>query len=121
MRSLLTLKKNYWVLVVYLLVAVCKIHAGVSTTLPADTMPQRMPSCEYSSVIRTKMATTAFPVQLQVQGRLLCVKSKYNQVLPVYNSGGIFYGVFRLSKGTNWINGLPKGSYFINNKKITIS
>lgn len=76
---------------------------------------------EGSNVMKTKMVHSAFPVQIKVRGKTLHVTSKFNQVLPVYNAGGTFYGVFKLNKGTNWINGLPQGTYYINNTKVTIS
>lgn len=76
---------------------------------------------EGGNLIRMKMVHSAFPVQIKVRGKSLQVTSKFNQILPVYNAGGAFYGVFKLNKGTNWINGLPKGTYYINNTKVTIS
>lgn len=76
---------------------------------------------EGNNVLKTKMLHSAFPVQIKVRGKSMQVISKFNQVLPVYNAGGAFYGVFKLNKGTNWINGLPRGTYYINNTKITIS
>mgnify|MGYP007057721887 CR=1 FL=1 len=33
---------------------------------------------------------------------------------------GTFYLIVRLNKGTNWLNGLPKGKYFINNRLLAI-
>lgn len=76
---------------------------------------------EGSNLIRMRMVHSAFPVQIKVRGKSLQVTSKFNQILPVYNAGGAFYGVFKLNKGTNWINGLPRGTYYINNTKVTIS
>ncbi len=71
--------------------------------------------------IRHQMMTSAQPVEIKQQGRYLCVTSRYAQLLPVYNSSGTFYSSVRLSKGTNWLSGLPRGSYFINNRKFTIN
>lgn len=76
---------------------------------------------EGGNLMRMKMVHSAFPVQIKVRGKSLQVTSKFNQILPVYNAGGAFYGVFKLNKGTNWINGLPRGTYYINNTKVTIS
>ena len=70
---------------------------------------------------RRRMSTSAFPVQLTVVGRAVRVQSPENQVLPIYTATGGFYMVMRLTKGTNWLNGLPRGSYFINNRTITIN
>ncbi len=70
---------------------------------------------------RHQMLTSAQPVEIKQQGRYLCVTSRYAQLLPVYSSSGTFYSSVRLSKGTNWLSGLPRGSYFINNRKFTIN
>ena len=67
-----------------------------------------------------RMAQSAYPVQLRTVGNTVCVKSDYRQVLPVYTSSGSFYAAFRLNKGTNWLSGLPRGSYIINHRRITI-
>ena len=56
-----------------------------------------------------------------MKGRSLLVTSQHVQMLPIYKDNGVFYGLFRLNKGTNWISGLPKGTYIINNAKITVS
>lgn len=71
--------------------------------------------------IRHRMLTSAQPVEIRQQGRYLCVTSRHAQLLPVYSASGTLYSSFRLSKGTNWLNGLPRGSYFINNRKFTIN
>lgn len=67
------------------------------------------------------MVTSPQPVEIRQQGRYLCVTSRYNQLLPIYSASGSLYSSFRLSKGTNWLSGLPRGSYIINNKKFTIN
>ncbi len=56
-----------------------------------------------------------------MKGGSLLVTSQHSQMLPVYKGNGVFYGLFRLNKGTNWISGLPKGTYIINNSKVTVS
>lgn len=71
--------------------------------------------------LRHRMMTSPMPVEIHQQGRFLCVTSRYAQLLPVYNASGTLYSSFRLTKGTNWLSGLPRGSYFINNRKITIN
>ena len=68
-----------------------------------------------------KMTTSAFPVQITVTGRVVQVQSDRSQLLPIYTAGGVLYLTARLNKGTNWLGGLPKGRYFINNKPITIN
>lgn len=70
--------------------------------------------------MHTRMVGSSLPVQIRQQGRQLCVQTRYNQLLPVYRADGSFYSAFRLSKGTNWLNGLPKGTYIINNRRFTI-
>ena len=71
--------------------------------------------------IRHRMMSSPQPVEIRQQGRNLCVTSRYNQLLPIYNASGSLYSSFRLSKGTNWLSGLPRGSYIINNKRFTIN
>ncbi|MBQ0050401.1 MAG: hypothetical protein KBT12_09260 [Bacteroidales bacterium] len=67
-----------------------------------------------------KLASSTFPVTVWVKGRSLCVKSDYNQLLPIYTRGGTFYLAMRLNKGVNWLNGLPRGQYLINHQSIVI-
>lgn len=61
------------------------------------------------------------PVQMQVIGHAIKVHSPESQILPIYTSDGTFYVVMRLNKGTNWLSGLPKGKYLINNRTININ
>lgn len=70
--------------------------------------------------MQQRMMSSAMPVTITQQGRRLCVYSRYNQLLPVYRANGMFYQAFRLSKGTTWINGLPRGKYIINGRQYTI-
>ena len=70
---------------------------------------------------RRQQATSAFPVKLQVKGRSLRVQSQHQQVLPIYTQSGSLYMNMQLSRGVNWINGLPRGRYRINNQTIRIS
>lgn len=68
-----------------------------------------------------KMSTSAYPVQLNVIGRAVQIQSDHSQLLPIYNQNGVLYMTARLNKGTNWLGGLPRGKYFINNRPITIN
>ena len=49
------------------------------------------------------------------------IQSEHSQILPIYRQNGSFYMVMRLNKGVNWLNGLPRGRYFINNRPIAIN
>ena len=57
---------------------------------------------------------------MSMVGNAVRVESPENQILPIYTHTGTFYLIVRLNKGTNWLNGLPKGRYFINNRLIAI-
>lgn len=70
--------------------------------------------------ISRKMSYSAYPVQMSMVGNAVRVESPENQILPIYTHTGTFYLIVRLNKGTNWLNGLPKGRYFINNRLIAI-
>jgi len=67
-----------------------------------------------------KMSTSAYPVKISVTGRVVQIQSDRSQLLPIYTNTGVLYMTARLNKGTNWLGGLPRGSYFINNRPITI-
>lgn len=67
-----------------------------------------------------KMAQSAYPVKLKVKGNSLRVSTKHQQVLPIYTQGGSLYLAMRLTPGVNWLNGLPRGRYRINNRTINI-
>ena len=71
--------------------------------------------------LRMPMMTSALPVEIRQQGRQLCIKSRYNQLLPIYTASGMLYSSMRLNKGTNWLTGLPRGAYLINNRRYTIN
>lgn len=75
---------------------------------------------EGDKVLYRKMSNSVYPVQMHVVGSAVRVESPDNQILPIYTHSGAFYLIMRLNKGTNWLNGLPKGKYFINNRLITI-
>lgn len=94
-------------------------HAPVRDKADVDTtrfFPKRTHEIEQSR----KMMSSAFPVDIKLTGRALCIKSEYNQMLPVYSASGVLYMAMHLNKGTNWLNGLPKGHYFINSRPLII-
>ena len=68
-----------------------------------------------------RMSCSTFPVKIHTSGRAVQIQSDHNQILPIYTRTGAFYMVVRLNKGMNWLNGLPRGHYFINNRPITIN
>lgn len=84
-----------------------------------DTLRRAIPRMEMPSM-QQRIMSSAHPVTITQQGRRLCVYSSYNQLLPIYRADGTFYQAFHLSKGTTWINGLPRGKYIINSKQYTI-
>ena len=67
-----------------------------------------------------KMSHSAYPVQMKVIGKAMRVDSPERQILPVYSENGTFYLIMRLNKGTNWLNGLPIGKYFITHRIVEI-
>ncbi|MCM1109171.1 MAG: hypothetical protein NC388_08985 [Clostridium sp.] len=107
-------------LIMYTIGADCAF-AGLAKTDGVDSLSRKTVDTEMRDALKGKMASSAFPVTVTVRGKAVCVESKNYQILPVYNQNGVFFSVFRLSKGVNWINGLPKGTYFINNRKVIIS
>lgn len=68
-----------------------------------------------------RMSCSPFPVKIHTSGRAIQIQSDHSQILPIYTRAGAFYMVVRLNKGVNWLNGLPRGHYFINNRPITIN
>lgn len=84
-----------------------------------DSLVVAMLSPEMSS--SRKMNSSAYPVKIMVSGRTVQIQSDHNQILPIYTHNGVLYLTTRLNKGTNWLGGLPKGRYFINNRPITIN
>ena len=70
--------------------------------------------------VRRKMTHSVYPIQMHVVGKAIKVESPQNQILPIYTSNKTFYLIVKLSKGTNWISGLPKGKYFINDRLIVM-
>jgi len=105
-------------------VASTEVHAASTQELQhiqkRDTVVHRKLAPEVSEM-RSRMMSSALPVDIRQQGRHLCVTSQGNQLLPVYRTNGTLYTAFRISKGTNWLSGLPKGAYYINNRRFTIN
>lgn len=93
---------------------------GLQHIQKRDTVVHRKLTPEVSEM-RSRMMSSALPVDIRQQGRHLCVTSQGNQLLPVYRTNGTLYTAFRISKGTNWLSGLPKGAYYINNRRFTIN
>ena len=95
---------------------------GVRTPIaqPADTISSVELLSDFGLRHR-RMSMSAYPVELKTMGRALRIRSDYNQLLPIYTSSGTLYMAVRISKGTNWLNGLPRGKYFINNQPVTIN
>ena len=83
-----------------------------------DSLVVILPSPEMPT--SRKMSTSAYPVKISVTGRVVQIQSDRSQLLPIYTNTGVLYMTARLNKGTNWLGGLPRGSYFINNRPITI-
>lgn len=89
-------------------------HTADSAALALPVPPVEMPT-------RSKMSSSAFPVSISVSGRSVQIKSSHEQFLPIYTRSGALYLTARLNKGTNWLGGLPRGHYFINNLPVTIN
>ena len=85
-----------------------------------DSLQRRLLTTEVD-FRRGGMMSSPLPVTIHQQGRQLCVTSRYNQLLPIYSANGTYYSAFRLAKGTNWLTGLPRGRYIINNKRYVIN
>lgn len=68
-----------------------------------------------------RMRSSTFPIQMIVRGRNVSIVSEHEQTLPIYTQMGTFYMAMHLSKGTNWLSGLPRGSYFINRQLVTVN
>lgn len=67
-----------------------------------------------------RMARSVYPVKMSVYGHSLRVVSKHEQILPIYTHTGTLYLAMQLTPGVNWLNGLPRGRYRINNHTINI-
>ena len=110
----------FFVLLMTCVMLIAMVQAATAQPQRTDSLTQSKTLSSEPNEMRGRMMTSPLPVTLRQQGRQICVQSRYNQLLPIYTEGGTFYTAFRLSKGTNWITGLPKGTYLINNRKFTI-
>ena len=79
-----------------------------------------VPFVQPEMISSRRMQTSVFPVQINVTGRVVQVQSDHSQLLPIYTRSGILYLTARVNKGNNWLSGLPRGHYFINNRPVTI-
>ena len=120
MKSNLYQKGIHLIAVLMAALALCMPWRLVAQVQRPDSLSTQSTVTSQREEMRPRMMTSPLPVNIRQQGRQLCVQSRYNQLLPVYTEGGTFYTAFRLSKGTNWLSGLPKGTYLINNRKFTI-
>ncbi len=59
-------------------------------------------------------------VQVSVQGGTLCVTSDSEKIIPLYNMDGGVCRLLHVSAGKNYFEGLPKGIYLIENKKVKL-
>lgn len=105
-----------------LLIATLSTTPATATIQQPDTThTTTIPNNEYKHIFKTTPTTSPHPIKIQTKGHALLITSQHTQMLPIYKANGILYALFPIEKGTNWINGLPKGTYLINNRKITIS
>lgn len=107
-----------WTLTLMSVGAVVPLPDGARRTVREDTLQQRTSSRDLRSDRR--MSTSAYPVKIEVHGRAVMIHSDHVQLLPIYTRGGVLKMTLRLNKGTNWLNGLPRGNYFINNRPVAI-
>ncbi len=112
----------------YVRVVLLAIFVLASTAGFADKQNRRLvqrdsllvKTATLGEVPSTRMMHSAYPVKMRVIGRSLRISSKYQQTLPIYTQGGTLYLAMQLSPGVNWLNGLPRGRYRINNRTISI-
>ena len=71
-------------------------------------------------IVPGKMSHSTHPIRMRVVGNAVRIQSTESQILPIYTHNKTFYLVMRLNKGINWLNGLPKGRYYINSELVTI-
>ncbi|MBQ9558436.1 MAG: hypothetical protein IJ762_05495 [Bacteroidaceae bacterium] len=109
----------------FLMLAVLMFSAAI---VMADRQPLRrlhrdsltLAAAKWDERVLGRMAQSVYPVRLSVKGRSLRVTSKHEQVLPIYTQGGTLYIAMQLTPGVNWLYGLPRGRYLINNRPINI-
>ena len=114
-------KIGLWMLLTMGYVVAISATSRLAMSVSADSVEQKVPFSEYTHIYKNRCVSSTYPVEVKVRRSALLVTSKHSQMLPVYKSNGVFYGLFRLNKGTNWISGLPKGTYIINNSKVRVS
>ena len=114
-------KVSLWALLTFFSTVSASAVDRVSIRAKADSVGRDVSFSEYTQIYRTKRVSSTYPIKIKIKGGSLLVTSQHSQMLPVYKGNGVFYGLFRLNKGTNWISGLPKGTYIINNSKVTVS
>ncbi len=113
------------------IIALVSVMLHVAAVAPVDVSRHRPVSQKPDSIVkvapregvptgRRRMSTSAYPVQMKVMGNAVRVQSPEGQILPVYTANGGFYLFLRLNKGINWLNGLPRGRYFINHQLVVI-
>lgn len=119
--------KGFFTVVFFLLAGTGSLTAGpVARIWPKkkkfvpDTVAPLPRSRDIDIKESRKMATSTYPVRIQVTMNAVQIHSDHNQILPIYTRNGSFYMAARINKGVNWINGLPRGHYFINNRPVTI-
>lgn len=100
------------------IIGVDRLQKQRKKSVPADSIVVHTGNVEMG--FRSKMSASVHPVEMAVERRSIRIQSEYSQLLPVYRQNGSFYMLVRLNKGVNWLNGLPAGKYYINNKQITI-
>ena len=125
---LLAMKRSMCALFVVVMMLFAAIHLTAGNK---NQYTSKMPKIEVDTAnlqnqmrdlsIRQRMSSSAFPIQMHISGRNIRVVSDHNQILPIYTQSGTFYMAMRLNKGTNWLTGLPRGRYFINNRPIRIN
>ena len=108
-------------MVLAIALGVTAVRGADTTTAQRDTIRRQPMTPIEVNDIRSRMVSSPQPVLIHQQGRLLRVESQTAQLLPVYTRHGTLYTAFRLSKGTNWLGGLPRGHYIINNKHFAIN
>lgn len=104
----------------FLAADLCVASMAQQTRKPQPTDTLTFPRSLQDFRQNRRMSASAYPVRMQVDGKVIRIHSDYNQILPIYTQSGTFYMAMRLSKGTNWLSGLPHGRYFINNRLLTI-
>ncbi len=97
----------------------CADHGGGHGSLTDSTGAHS--SRQWGEMPDTREAQSAYPVELDVKGNSLRVKSKHHQVLPIYTQSGSLYLTMNLRPGVNWLSGLPRGRYRINNRTYRIN